>query len=166
MGAEWLKEMELGSGRWTVLLQSPDSSWWVTLESGVVQAPPFDDEACDVGLPSGEPFEASAFDGEGIEKRWVRGQGSATISHEDHAQGCNRCIESQLLLWGRAEMSTQGWTVMAEPRIGRYPIPVEVKPGARVVLKLHEVLTKGPHGNCSTGPTVHLGFEAFRGEQA
>lgn len=161
MSDDWLSHLDLGIGRWTVLLHSPDSSWWVTAESGVVQASPFAEGECDVGLPAGEPFEVIAFNGNGLQKRWVRGRGSASSSHMEHSRECTACIESQLLLWGTAEKTAQGWTVMAEPRIGRYPVPVSVQKGERVVLTMHELLAKDDHGNVSVRQTVYRGLGAL-----
>lgn len=165
MSAEWLSHLELGSGHWTVLLQSPDSSWWVTVESGEEKPPPFAKNECDVGLPAGQPFEATAFNGKGSQKRWVRGQGNATVSHEQHRADCDTCIESQLLLWGTAEGTQQGWTVMVEPRIGRYPIPFVVQTGQRAVLTVHELLAKDAHGNVGVSATVYRGFGTLRGSK-
>ena len=100
MSDEWLKHMPLDEGQWTVLLQSAAASWWAVVSNGSLSAAPFRVGECDVGLPSGEPFAATAFDGAGTQLRWLRDRRVGASEHKEHTLECSLCIDSQLLLWG------------------------------------------------------------------
>ncbi|MBI4752516.1 MAG: TIGR03984 family CRISPR-associated protein [Acidobacteria bacterium] len=110
-------------------------------------------------------FEARAF-GEIGELRWLQkhsGQGPAvflTENKEFQCDGFNQpspkefysTISQTYLLWGKSLNKPDllpGWSLLAEARIGKLPVPVEnLKPSERVQINAREYIAiEKPYGN-------------------
>lgn len=118
---------------------------------------------CDVGLPDGDPagwpqqaFEFTAWNGSS-QVRWIKGVGSHKA---DAPASAGDIIESSILLWGTASgRQAHGWTAMESPRIGSYPIPLEVTEGNRARLVVHEHLGEDSYGRAAVDLTLWVNLE-------
>ena len=146
---------------WTVLWQSPHAAWFGTYEAGVGGVVPFEEEACGVGYPQGDPFSALAFSPAGA-IRWNRGRDSVfvPIPPEPFPAGNS----ARQILWGvatgdhRQDDVGRWWTLMNAARIGRYPVPVLAEANHRVFMELSEITARDAHGNVSVRDAIPVGL--------
>lgn len=126
---------------------------------------------------TGSIYDCRAF-GEEAELRWLHrgsGLGHAVLVTERALDGtCDvgqpaststteviDVIEGRYLLWGRARAQrSDGWTTLAEPRVGRIDVPVRgVQPNCRAYLRSREYVCEGAYGNTWIADERLIGLE-------
>ncbi|MUN41082.1 type III-D CRISPR-associated protein Csx19 [Actinomadura litoris] len=115
-------------------------------------------------------FEARAFD-EHTELRWLQDSGRTVLLTEDptalppsftpcdpvNAAGT---VDGGYLLWGKAVMTSDGWTTLTTERIGSLRVPGEFGRGDRVELTTREYIAHdSAHGNAYIAEERLLSFE-------